>query len=173
MKKEDKSLIDIQQRRIYLEQLRLLLAQAPVTMLATLINSLFLVFVLREVVDSAVLLSWVSVNLLLIVSRYIHPFSFPASTTGYGRYFKVGQMVHPGADGQRHSLGSGRHLPFSSRFHRVSSFRYPSDDRHGHRRHRFLRLGFKGLFRVRPAYHFSGHSQCLLAGRGITPGPWV
>jgi hypothetical protein len=56
---------------LYAEQVRLLYKNAPTSMVATLVNSLILTFILWEVISHTVLISWLACNFLLTLPRYM------------------------------------------------------------------------------------------------------
>ena len=83
-------------KQLYAEQIRLLIAQGPVTMLATLINAGVLVFILRSVIDRTVLFAWFAANTVITLVRYGHLYIYKRTPPEkldilkWGRWFSIG-----------------------------------------------------------------------------------
>ncbi len=82
--------------QLYAERVRLLYSNAPLGIIATLINSAVLVFVLRNVVSHRVLAVWsvcillVSIARLVQLSRFRHALSESSHVGRWGKWFVIG-----------------------------------------------------------------------------------
>lgn len=87
-------------RRIQEERIRLLLSQAPVTMLATMINAFLLVFILRAAVSGSLLYGWLMTNLCLVLVRYVHIYKYKKAAgaspdlLAWCKWFTIGLTIN-------------------------------------------------------------------------------
>src|SRR5512135_3755363 len=75
--------------QLYAEQVRLLYRNAPVGLIATLINSAVLVFILRSVVPHRLLTTWLVSILLISIARFVQLTLFrrvPPESSDVGRW---------------------------------------------------------------------------------------
>jgi len=85
-----------ERRQLYAGQVELLYAQAPVGLIATLVNSIILTFVLWEVVSQEVLMIWLTCLLLVTSARYVlvyiyrHRSAESLEPGRWGNWFTIG-----------------------------------------------------------------------------------
>ncbi len=86
-------------QQLYAEQVRLLYRNAPVGLIATLINATVLVFILRSVVPHRVLTTWLVCILLISIARFVQLTWFrrvPPESSDVGRWgtwFVIGLVL--------------------------------------------------------------------------------
>ena len=93
---KNKSQASDDRHRLYAEQVKLLYAQASVSMIATLANSTILTFILWKVISHTILLAWFSCNLLITLIRYLLVYRYRCTSSKsleihrWGSWFTVG-----------------------------------------------------------------------------------
>lgn len=99
------SLTDAVQERLYAEQVRLLYANLPMGLLATVLNAAILVYVQWSVVPHGTLVPWFATIFAISLGRYLLGFAYEHVSPGvsgsrrWGRWFTVGTALSGAAWG--------------------------------------------------------------------------